>query len=68
MSVNTNISDLFFNSDVTQAAIYRNQKFVEYNAQELRNLAENFLLILSVITNIELPTPEVLVYDFLDRI
>lgn len=68
MSVNTNVSDLFFNSDITQAAIYKNQKFIEYNAQELRNLAKIFLSTLSPISNTELPTPEVLVYDFLDRI
>lgn len=67
--INTEISDLFFNTDMSQAVIYdKNRRFERYNTEKLLDIASDFLSNISSITNIELPNNQELVNDFFARL
>ena len=68
MIVNTDISDLFFNYDLTEAKVYhQNGVFSHFNEDKLFEIAKEFLNSLRRL-GIECPTARQLIDDFFERI
>jgi hypothetical protein len=68
MSVDANISDLFFNTDLAVAEV-RDERgdFVKYDDARMREEARMFLACLARL-NVPVPTPDELLTDFFNRV
>lgn len=67
--INTDLSDLFFNHDISSAKIYQDGKYVEIDRDRLKVLAGEFLDMMTRLTGFEdLPTEAALADDFLARL
>ena len=68
MSVNGNISDLFFNTDLSNANLTdKDGQFIDFDLSQLRAEAHDLLACLSRL-GVAVPTVEELVTDFLERV
>jgi hypothetical protein len=68
MRIDGNISDLFFNTDVSVAAIHDERgQFVEWDHNKLRDEAQMFLNCLARL-NVPIPSIDDLTADFYGRI
>lgn len=68
MHIDTNISDLFFNTDISRAKIYDHKgHFMGYKEDVLKEEATDFLNTLDRL-GVNVPTPDQLVQDFYNRI
>jgi len=65
--IDTNISDLFFNTDVSDAAMHENGEFVGYDERKLEDEAKMFLASLARL-NVAVPSAEDLILDYYARI
>lgn len=69
MTVDGNISDLFFNLDHDHAKKHDNHgNFVEFDADSLNTSAIWFLKTLRTLGVSDIPSPQELVNDFYDRV
>lgn len=67
MAINPHISDLFFNSDVSETKMADiNGQFMGYNEDELARVATDFLTSLSAL-GVNAPTLDELLEDFHSR-
>jgi hypothetical protein len=68
MHVNADISDLFFNTDVSHAVVNdKDGQFVDWNHDALREEAETFLASLDRL-GVAVPTADELIQDFHNRV
>lgn len=68
MTVDTNISDLFFNTDHDDAVLTESGNFVGYDDAKLLDSADMTLQCLGRLGVQDLPTPRELVQDFHGRV
>lgn len=65
--VDTDISDLFFNHDLSECKLFNKGVFEGYDEDKLRQEAELFLASLSRL-GVHTPSSDALIRDFYDRI
>lgn len=65
--IDTNISDLFFNTDLSDTRVMENGQFARYDEGKMRTEAELFLGCLERL-GVPVPSPEDLVADYYARV